>query len=146
MLRLDCTTTPEQIRDIADRVLAVAVERGAEQLYQSRILLALDEVLTNIRVYAYPDGPGPVQIEILSPGGDDDAVLHVRITDWGPPFDPLSDAALPTSLEDDLDIRPIGGLGLHLVRTLVHGLTYSREQEAPPSGGSNRLSVRFALR
>jgi len=146
MLQFDCTTTPEQIRDIADKVLALAVERGAEQLHQSRILLALDEVLTNIRVYAYPDGPGPVQIEVLPPDGEGDAVLHIRIKDWGPPFDPLCDAAPPTSLEDDLDLRPIGGLGLHLVRTLVHGLAYSREHEPPPSGGRNQLSVSFALR
>ena len=145
MLKFESTTTPEHIRDIADQILAVAVEQGADQLRQSRLLLVLDELLTNIRSYAYPAEPGPVRVEILAPDNEGDAVLHLRISDWGPPFDPLRGTGPPV-LDADLELRPIGGLGVHLVRNMGCDLAYSREFEAPPSEGRNQLTVAFPLR
>ena len=145
MLTFEYTTTPEHIREIEDRVLAVAVERGAVDLRQGRILLVLDEILTNIRLYAYPDGPGPVRVEILPPRGEDDALLHLEINDWGPPFDPLNEAPSP-SLTHELDGRPIGGLGLYLVNNVVCGIAYSRKHELLPSKGRNQLRISFPLR
>ncbi len=145
MLQFECETTPEQIREAEDRVLALAVDRGADRLRQSRILLVLDELLTNIRKHAYPDAPGRVVIEALPQTGDDDKLLHLRILDWGPPFDPLRDSEHPV-LTGDVEDRPAGGLGLYLVHNIVCGLAYSREQEPRPSKGRNQISVSFPLR
>ena len=51
--------------------------------------------------------------------------MHLTIQDNGPAFDPstagVPDTALPA------DERPVGGLGLHLVRTLSDSFDYSRE-------------------
>lgn len=144
MLQLACETTPEEIRLMEDRILAVAEERGADQMRRLRMLLVLDEILTNVRRYAYPEKPGLVRVDILPQVGDDDVLLHMRIHDWGPPFDPLRDGEDPV-LEPSVDKRPEGGLGLYLVYNTVCGIRYERVWEEPPSRGRNQLSLSFPL-
>jgi serine/threonine-protein kinase RsbW len=51
----------------------------------------------------------------------------VTIEDDGVAFDPLARAA--PDVTADLDEREIGGLGIHLVRTLMDGMTYERRGE-----------------
>jgi anti-sigma regulatory factor (Ser/Thr protein kinase) len=137
-------TTPEQIRDLENQILAVAVERGADSLRQSRMLLVLDELLTNVRLYAYPKGPGPVQVDILPASHDDDDLMLMRINDWGPFFDPLREMPSP-DISAEIDERQQGGLGLFLVSNMVCGLRYERVGEEPPSDGRNQLSLGFPL-
>ena len=55
--------------------------------------------------------------------GDRDITLSFR--DDGAPFDPLAHPS--PDLEADLEDRDIGGLGVHLVRTLADEITYVRE-------------------
>lgn len=144
MLKLECETTPEQIRLAEDKLLEIAVERGADQLHQSRMLLVLDELLTNIRRYAYPGKPGPVRIDVLPRVGDGDNLLHLLIHDWGPSFNPLNDSNIP-QIDADLDSRLPGGLGLYLVYNMVCGMRYDRVWEQPPSSGRNQLCLSFPL-
>jgi len=63
--------------------------------------------------------------------------LHVTITDTGIPFNPLN--APPPDLTASLAHRPIGGLGIHLVRSLMNSVEYERQ------GGENRLRLRKDL-
>lgn len=144
MLRFAGVTTPEEVRMLEDRILAVAMERGADQLRQARMLLVLDEILTNIRLYAYPDAPGPVRVDVLPQVGDEDTFLHLRLHDWGPPFNPLLETP-PPDVSGPIEQRPVGGLGLHLVYNMVCGLRYERVWEEPPSEGRNQLSLSFPL-
>jgi anti-sigma regulatory factor (Ser/Thr protein kinase) len=58
--------------------------------------------------------------------------------DSGRPFDPLSDAPEP-DLNAVVEERRIGGLGVHLVKTLMDQMHYKRENE------QNRLTI-VALR
>ena len=90
---------------------------GAEYL----ALLAVEELVTNCIKYAYDDALEHwIRIGIHLGGGE----LVVSIQDDGHPFDPRSlpepDTQLP--VED----RPIGGLGIHLLRNLFDTLDYSR--------------------
>jgi anti-sigma regulatory factor (Ser/Thr protein kinase) len=50
--------------------------------------------------------------------------LKLTLTDDGPPFDPFSQAAPDTTLS--IEDRPIGGLGIHLVRKLMDEISYER--------------------
>ena len=83
--------------------------------------LALEEAVTNVILYAYPDGAdGLVDVEaILKPHS-----LEFIITDSGVPFDPTTapdvDITLPANE------RPLGGLGIYLVRQLMDELRYQR--------------------
>ena len=80
--------------------------------------VALDDVLTNIIDYSAPNAPvSTIRAHVsVMPDG-----LQVTVEDDGIAFDPLS-AAEP-NLDLDLDDRPIGGLGIHLVKTLMDGPT-----------------------
>jgi anti-sigma regulatory factor (Ser/Thr protein kinase) len=59
------------------------------------------------------------------------------VTDDGNPFDPLTQLAPDTTLP--VEDRPIGGLGLHLLRQMSDGFAYARID------GNNRVTMRKRL-
>jgi len=87
-----------------------------------RLNLAIDELLTNTISYGYPDArEAEINVRLRHTGDR----LEVRLADDGIPFDPLT---LPDpDTTSDLDQRAVGGLGVHLVRTLMDGVTYERD-------------------
>lgn len=91
--------------------------------------LALDEVVTNVISYAYDDG-AEHQIEVRL-GVEPDGGISAAVIDDGVAYDPLSRPEPDT--ESPLEERPVGGLGVHLVRSLMDRIEYRRE------GGRNRL-------
>lgn len=97
--------------------------------------LVLEEIFTNIVSYAFPErGRHAVELHLeLDAGG-----VMAEILDAGRPFDPLDVA--PPDLAADIEHRPIGGLGIHFVRTLTEDLAYERR------AGINHLSFRKRLR
>ena len=84
-----------------------------------------EEVLTNVAKYAFEPGTPPA-VELLLAFGEEAATLEFR--DRGRPFDPL--AAPPLDLGLPPEERPLGGLGLALVRALVDEASYEREGAA----------------
>jgi serine/threonine-protein kinase RsbW len=123
------------------RVAMLVEHFGSEHQLSRRTIfeinLALDEVLTNVVSYAYADD-GVHHITVnLSITPDRSAVL-LRVEDDGRPFDPT--AATAPDLNLPLEQRPVGGLGIHLVRQLVDDLAYCRERDR------NVLSMRKSLR
>lgn len=100
---------------------------------QFGVLLALEEAFVNICSYAYPGGSGEVEI---SCGSDQDS-FALEIADHGSPFDVLS---LPDpDITLDIMDRPIGGLGIHFIRTLAQSVSYRREND------QNILRMAFAF-
>lgn len=86
------------------------------------INLALEEAVTNVMLYAYPqDKNGKVLIEAEK---SDNQIVFV-ISDNGIPFDPTKQPPVNTSL--GLEERSIGGLGIHLVRQIMDQIQYRRE-------------------
>lgn len=91
--------------------------------HRGKMIMALDEALTNVVMYAYPeDRKGTVVIHL----NRTDKAVTAEIVDRGKPFDPTLHPAPDTTLP--IDQRPIGGLGIHLMRNLVTSLRYFREQ------------------
>jgi serine/threonine-protein kinase RsbW len=85
--------------------------------------LALDEVVTNIIRHGYDDDRSERRIGVvLELAGN---TLLVTVTDDGKPFDPLQ--IPPVDVEAAIEHRPIGGLGIHLVRSLMDSLEYRRD-------------------
>jgi anti-sigma regulatory factor (Ser/Thr protein kinase) len=149
----------DDIRRMEKEILSHAADHGANDIALSHIRLALEELLTNIRLYAYREGPGRIVVntginslrEGVSPesgravsDNTDKCFLHLEIIDWGPAFNPLEDSAMP-DLESGIDERPVGGLGVHLVRQVAASVTYARINRPPPLKGNNRLYVSIAL-
>ena len=65
-------------------------------------------------------------------------VFEVEIVDDGIAFNPLIDTPAPDLLSD-LDDRPIGGLGVHMVKFYMDDLSYSHD------GTYNRLKMTLKL-
>ncbi len=109
-----------------DRMSHVVHDLAARHALPERtgfeVTLALDEVLTNVISYAYDDD---AEHEILVHVSLNDCELRVQVEDDGQPFDPLG--LPPPDLDLGIDDRPIGGLGVHLVRCVMDGLEYRRE-------------------
>lgn len=112
-----------QIPQLAHFVETIAGEKKLDQSLTMSLNLALEEAVTNVILYAYPEGAdGLVDVEaILAPGK-----LTFIISDSGKAFDPTS-ASVP-DLTASLDERPIGGLGIHLVRQLMDSVEYERRE------------------
>ena len=107
----------------AVRILSEAEGWAPELLFQ--IQLVLEEIGTNIIKYGQ-DGKGEMEIQITLTSYS--ASLVMEIEDSGKPFDPFSEAP-PPDLESDVQDRPIGGLGVYLVRELMDEASYRREND-----------------
>ena len=93
--------------------------------------VALEEHLTNVLNYGYEAGaPHRVVVDLKS----DNGCLCVAVEDDGKPYDPLARPPVDTSLP--LAEKPIGGLGVHLMRQFMDELSYARET------GKNVLRMR----
>jgi phosphoserine phosphatase RsbU/P len=132
ILRLDIANRPDALSDALDRVDAfIETARAAPRLADA-VRLVLEELLTNTIKYGYDDA-AEHRIQVVL-GLGPPATLCIE--DDGHAFDPV--AGMPTldptgSVED----RPIGGLGLHLVRSQTASLRYRRSE------GRNRLEIVF---
>lgn len=84
-----------------------------------QINLVLEELLVNAIDNGYPDGrDGTIDIRINS----DAQTITICISDDGDAFNPFVMAAPDLSLA--VEDRPIGGLGIHLVRSYMDGCAY----------------------
>ncbi|UVT20654.1 MAG: SpoIIE family protein phosphatase [Nitrospira sp.] len=131
-------TMTNQLTAIPD--LQMAFEQYITQWERARPLMptinmALDDLLNNVVQYAFPNDPGehPIQVE----GEVRDGYVVLTITDDGIPFNPLTVA--PPDLSLLLHEREIGGLGIHLVRSMFDVVTYHR------AIGHNVLTVKKKL-
>ncbi len=85
--------------------------------------LALEEILTNVISYGYDDkDEHEITVRLFVEQGQ----LNVEVDDDGRPFNPLE--APEPDLSKSLEERPVGGLGIHLVRKLMDELEYRREE------------------
>ena len=121
----------EQVPQLADFVDMVCEEVGFDPSLSIQMNLAIEEAVVNVMTYAYPAGTvGNVNIEAQA----NDERLKFTITDSGTPFDPTGKAEVDTTLS--AEERPIGGLGIHLVRQLMDSINYERID------GKNVLTLR----
>ena len=95
-----------------------------------RANLILEELVLNSLTHGDTSGPSEIDLELDSK----DHALTIRLSDDGSPFNPLTDAPEP-DVTLPLNERPIGGLGVHLVRTMGEELEYRREDDR------NRLNL-----
>jgi len=94
------------------------------------LMQALDECACNIIVHGYQDGLGEIRVEVWCEGER----LLVRLSDQAPPFDPTQAPTPDTTLP--LDMRPMGGMGIHLSRHLTDAMIYRRT-----GNGGNELTL-----
>ena len=113
---------------VADAVEAFGEAHSLVAKLRYQLRLVLDELLTNTISYGYPeDGDHTITVSMAHEG----TRLRFLLVDDALPFDPLT--AKAPDLGAEADARPIGGLGIHLVRAIMDRVAYERV------GGNNRL-------
>ena len=112
-----------QISLLAGFMNRIREENNLNPGLATKINLALEEAVTNVVMYAYPKGTKEkINLEAVRDGN----TLRFTLTDRGRVFDPT--AAPKANISASLKDRPIGGLGIHLVRTIMDSVTYRRAE------------------
>jgi anti-sigma regulatory factor (Ser/Thr protein kinase)/class 3 adenylate cyclase len=129
-LRLAVSNDLAVIARIASAVDSFCAERRIGTDIAYAVNLAIDELLTNTISYGYRDRTEHT-IEIVLGATANRLTLVIR--DDGEPFDPTLAAA--PDVEAEMDERAVGGLGIHLVRTMMDSVEYRR------SDGHNEVTL-----
>jgi anti-sigma regulatory factor (Ser/Thr protein kinase) len=119
-----------ELARVSEAMERIGEEHGLASKTLFQLQVALDETVSNVIKYAWPEG-GSHEIRIRIMVGNGQVMLEVA--DDGRAFDPLS-APAPQTLPPGQRPRP-GGVGLHMVRQFMDSIEYARID------GGNRLTL-----
>ena len=110
-----------ELEKVAQFVEEIGEELGLNMELQMNLNLVMEEMVSNVIFYAYPEGE-EAEIELLAKS--DGKELTFVLSDQGKEFD-------PTAKEDaNPDINPadreIGGMGIFIVKNIMNKVTYQR--------------------
>ena len=110
-----------ELEKVAQFIEEIGEELGLSMELQMNLNLVMEEMVTNVIFYAYPEGDVE-DIELLAKS--DGKELTFVLSDQGKEFD-------PTAKEDtDLDVNPadreLGGMGIFIVKNIMNKVTYQR--------------------
>lgn len=135
ILRLRLPAERDALAPLREFAASEALACGLDATQLPRVELVIEEAVTNLVMHAYKDQPGDVELACyLGP----DRCVCLQLADWGPPFNPLLHPAPDTTLP--LEQRPIGGLGIHLMKHMSERIEYHRD------AGKNILTLYFKNR
>ena len=112
---------------VRDQVAAA----GGDTETAADLVQAVDELVCNVIGHGYAGRPGPIEVAVVA---SDDAI-GFRIRDEAPAFDPTAVPEPP--LDRPLAQRALGGMGVHLARSLTDEF---RHRILP--GGGNEVTIR----
>ncbi|MCY4376484.1 MAG: ATP-binding protein [Spirochaetaceae bacterium] len=130
-LHLKLEADPERLSDITDAVEELGERERWPPDFLFRMNLVLEEMTLNVMTHGRSAGASELEVVVVCEAD----TVTVEIVDDGPRFDPLQDAPVPDP-DASLDDRPVGGLGVYLVREMVDEVSYRYED------GRNRLLIR----
>ena len=128
---LNLSNDVHQVPELNDFVKSVNSELNLASSLSSQLMLAVEEAVVNVMSYAYPIGTkGDVTVQAKATG----QWLKFIIIDQGKAFDPTLKGEADTTL--NAEERPIGGLGILLVKELMDSINYERNE------GKNVLTLK----
>ena len=123
MSRLHFQPIKDQGSQILEEILKSPEISSCNKDVAMKLKLACEEIVVNVTSYAYPEGSdGFLDVYIRK----DDRIV-IRFEDGGIPFNPLEHENPDTTLS--WDERPIGGLGIFLVRSMMDDVRYTYENQ-----------------
>lgn len=120
-LELVVPATLDSIERVSIFLESTLEDAGLDMIESARIQLAVEEAVTNVINHGYGGSDG----EILITTDIESSQVMITITDTGQEFDPTS--IPPPDVTADLDHRNIGGLGVHLIRSVMDDVSYIRD-------------------
>lgn len=123
MEMLQITSDLSQVATVRNFVASTGRDLGLSEPVVWDLQLAVDEACTNVIKHAYRGQGGKIEITIepVKCG------IRVVVRDWGAPFDPQAVPAPDLTLP--LEQRPLGGLGLYLMRELMDQVEFAFDRE-----------------
>ncbi|MBQ8989216.1 MAG: ATP-binding protein [Prevotella sp.] len=121
----------EELERVNQFVEEIGEEMGLSMELQMNLNLVMEEMVSNVIFYAYPEGT-EADIELVAESNGKE--LTFVLSDRGREFD-------PTAKEDaDPDVNPmdrdIGGMGIYIVKNIMNQVTYQRLE------GKNLLTMK----
>jgi len=117
-------TLPNQRSEIArlqDHLESFARQHGLAARVLHDIQLAIEEHLTNILSHGYDDKlEHQIRVRVQLNMHE----LRIEVEDDGVPFNPLEQLA--PDISKPIEQRPVGGLGIHMMRKSLDGMEYRR--------------------
>lgn len=131
-MKRELSLSPEldSVGALAETVAEVSAADDWTPDLEYKVALAVEEIGMNIVSYAGLSEDQPIRVSIHSTPES----VTVVFSDAGPAFNPFEDAPTP-DLDASVADRRIGGLGIHLVETLMEAVSYNR------GGGRNNLTM-----
>lgn len=120
---------PQYMTILRHSVFSMCTFAGFDAAESKKVVLAVDEAVTNVIKYAYEmDCSQEIRVSLEAHEGS----LEIRIRDHGKPVDTAS-----LKSRDLEDIRP-GGLGIHFIRSIMTEVCY----RPIPTGGTELTLVK----
>ena len=111
----------EQLEEMAKALEALSEEWNIPMDIMLSLNLVLEELITNIIFYGYPD---KTEHKIIVRFSLDNKIFQMQIEDDAIEFNPLN--VVKPDLDEAIENRKIGGLGIHFARQLTDKITYKR--------------------
>lgn len=110
-----------QLEELAGFFEATSEEWDLPMVVSLNLNLVLEELVTNIIFYGYDDqNTHEITINIVL----NNNLINIQLEDDGKQFDPL--LAPEPDINQGIEDRKIGGLGIHFVRKIMDDITYER--------------------
>ena len=123
MKEITVNATSDQTPEVTAFIDSELEGIGCPMKAQMQLDMAIDEIFSNICLYAYKPGTG--QATVRFDYVEADGMVTLTFIDRGQPYDPLAkadpDVTLPAAE------RAIGGLGIFLVKKTMDSLDYAYE-------------------
>ena len=118
--QLDTRSSLDRLREVTEFINTELDTLNCPPRAKNQVDIAVDEVFSNIVHYAYDGAEGPVRVCMTTQ--EESRSVTIRFMDRGKPFNPLTaeDPDISLSAED----RPIGGLGIYLVKKTMDDVRY----------------------
>jgi serine/threonine-protein kinase RsbW len=108
---------------------------GVDEAAIYDLVLAVNEVATNIMIHGYRRQPGEIEIDLRRQGD----AIEIRLRDQARLFDPTRVPAPDLNLP--LHKRPLGGMGVHVTRQIMDAIRY----RVTPEGGNELTLVKRVI-
>ena len=124
----------QELSRVAEFVEGICDELELDMHVAMKLQLAIEEMVTNVIFYAYPEG---TSADITLVAESDGKELTFVLSDSGKPFDPTAKS------DADIDVNPMdreqGGLGILIVKNIMNEVSYQR------LGDTNLLTMKKKL-
>ncbi|MBQ1491784.1 MAG: ATP-binding protein [Blautia sp.] len=133
MREMTVDATVEQIHAVTQFVNEQLEQLDCPVKVRYQVDVAIDELFGNIARYAYRPGVGPATVRVDVE--EDPLSVIITFIDHGMPYDPVSADFVDTTHLTAQE-RPIGGLGVFMVKKTMDNISYSYHD------GQNILTIR----